>query len=76
MLCGGGERIRTRPGLFFAFVDLKGGGNELPDVFMLPSVHLERSLTLPGMLLLTSWSTRSMTGFPVIYGSRCSIGQP
>lgn len=27
----------NRAGLFFAFVDLRGGGNELPDVFIVPS---------------------------------------
>ncbi len=34
-----GERSANlnRPGLFFAFVDLKGGGSELPDVFIVPS---------------------------------------
>ena len=34
-----GERSAnlSRPGLFFAFVDLKGGGDELPDVFIVPS---------------------------------------
>lgn len=34
-----GERSAklNQPGLFFAFVDLKGAGNELPDVFIVPS---------------------------------------
>ena len=34
-----GERSAklNQPDLFFAFVDLKGGGTEMPDVFILPS---------------------------------------
>ena len=34
-----GERSAklSRPGLFFAFVDLKGAGTKLPDVFIVPS---------------------------------------
>jgi len=36
---GVGERFArlNQPGLFFAFVDLKGAGTELPDVFIVPS---------------------------------------
>lgn len=34
-----GERCArlNQPGLFFTFVDLKGAGNEMPDVFVVPS---------------------------------------
>ena len=44
-----GERSANlnRPGLFFAFVDLKGGGDELPDVFILPSEAVYRAFDKP-----------------------------
>ena len=44
-----GERSANlnRPGLFFAFVDLKGGGNELPDVFIVPSEDVFRAFDKP-----------------------------
>jgi hypothetical protein len=37
--CDVGDRSAklNKPGLFFAFVDLKGAGTELPDVFIVPS---------------------------------------
>ena len=37
----------NRPGLFFTFVDLKGGGNELPDVFIVPSGDVFRAFDKP-----------------------------
>ena len=44
-----GERSAklNRPGLFFAFVDLKAGGSELPDVFIVPSEVIYRAFDRP-----------------------------
>lgn len=44
-----GERSAklNQPGLFFAFVDLKGAGNELPDVFIVPSEVIFKAFDKP-----------------------------
>ena len=34
----------NQPDLFFAFVDLKGGGTEMPDVFIVPSEVIYNTL--------------------------------
>ena len=44
-----GERSAklNQPGLFFAFVDLKNAGNELPDVFIVPSGVISKAFDRP-----------------------------
>ena len=44
-----GERSAklNQPGLFFAFVNLKGAGNELPDVFIVPSEVIFKAFDKP-----------------------------
>ncbi|MFC1990576.1 hypothetical protein ACFLU9_00285 [Chloroflexota bacterium] len=37
----------NQPGLFFAFVDLKSAGNELPDVFIVPSEVIFKEFDKP-----------------------------
>ncbi len=47
-----GERYAklSRPGLFFAFVDLKGAGTKLPDVFIVPMKHIRYTRLFPSFL--------------------------
>ena len=58
-----GERSArlNQPGLFFAFVDLKGAGTELPDVFIVPSEviykQFERALETK-KLAMVRWHPR------------------
>jgi len=44
-----GERSAklNQPDLFFAFVDLKGGGTELPDVYIVPSEVVAKAFDRP-----------------------------
>jgi hypothetical protein len=44
-----GERSAklNQPGLFFAFIDLKGGGTELPDVYVVPSEVIAKAFDRP-----------------------------